>query len=69
MLQGNHCGTSDISGKFFAYDKFYNYASVHTVLERPSSWSTSRIRPSCPRPRVRLSLLLDLFPQVCSCLL
>jgi hypothetical protein len=39
------------------------------VLERQSSWSTSRIRPSWPRSRVRLSLLLVLFPQVYSCLL
>jgi hypothetical protein len=39
------------------------------ILERPSSWSTSRIRPSCPQSRVRLNLLLDLFPQVYSCLL
>ncbi len=39
------------------------------ILEQPSSWSTSRIRPSCPRSRVRLNLLLDLFPEVYSCLL
>jgi hypothetical protein len=39
------------------------------ILERPSSWSTSRIRPSWPRSRVRMCLLLVLFPQVYPCLL
>ncbi len=39
------------------------------ILEQPSSWSTSLIRPSWPRSRVRLCLLLVLFPQVYSCLL
>jgi hypothetical protein len=39
------------------------------ILERPSFWSTSRIRPSWPRSRGRLCLLLVLFPQVYSCLL
>ncbi len=39
------------------------------ILERPSSWSTSRICLSWPWSRGRLSLLLVLFPQVYSCLL
>ncbi len=39
------------------------------ILEQPSSWRNSRIHPSCPWSRVRLNLLLDLFPQVYSCLL
>jgi hypothetical protein len=39
------------------------------ILERPSSWSTSRICTSWPQTRVRLHLLLVLFPQVYSCLL
>jgi hypothetical protein len=39
------------------------------ILVRPSSWSTSRIRPSWPRSRVRLCLLLVLFPQVYCCFL
>jgi hypothetical protein len=39
------------------------------ILERPSSWSNSWIRPSWPRSSVRLCLLLVLFPQVYSCLL
>ncbi len=39
------------------------------ILEQPSSWSTSRIPPSFPQSRDRLNLLLDLFPQVYSCLL
>ncbi len=38
------------------------------ILERPS-WSNSRIRLSWPWSRGGLSLLLDLFPQVYSCLL
>jgi hypothetical protein len=33
------------------------------ILERPSSWSTSRIGPSWPRSRARLSLLLVLLPE------
>jgi hypothetical protein len=33
------------------------------ILEQPSSWSTSRIRPSWPRSRVRLRLLLVGFPK------
>ncbi len=50
------------------------HAGNHTIivlyiLEWLSSWSTSRIRPSWPRSRVRLCLLLVLFPQVYSCLL
>jgi hypothetical protein len=50
------------------------HAGNHTIivlyiLERPSSWSTSQIRPSWPRSRVRLCLLQVLFPQVYSCLL
>jgi hypothetical protein len=39
------------------------------ILERQSSWSTLRICPSWPQSRVRLCLLLVLFPQVYSCLL
>jgi hypothetical protein len=39
------------------------------ILERPSSWSTSRIRLSWHRSRGRLSLLPVLFPQVYSFLL
>jgi hypothetical protein len=39
------------------------------ILERQSSWSTSRIRLSWPRSRGRLSLLLVLFSLVYSCLL
>ncbi len=39
------------------------------VLEWLSSLTTSRICPSWPRSRVRLCLLLVLFPQVYSCLL
>jgi hypothetical protein len=47
-----------------------NYAAMPLyILERPSSWSTSRIRPLCPRSRVWPNLLLDLFPQVYSFLL
>ncbi len=38
--------------------------SVHTVLEQPSSWSTSRIHPSWPRSWLRLSLLLA-FHSTC----
>ncbi len=46
-----------------------NYITMSLyILERPSSRSTSRIRPSCPQSRVRQNLLLDLFPQVYSCL-
>ncbi len=39
---------------------FYgNYAIITLcILERPSSWSTLRIRPSWPQSRVRLRLLL-----------
>jgi hypothetical protein len=39
------------------------------ILEQRSSWSTLRIRPSWPRSRVRLSLLLVLLSRVYSCLL
>jgi hypothetical protein len=39
------------------------------VHQRPSSWCTSRICPSWPQSRVRLSLLLVLFPKYVSCLL
>jgi hypothetical protein len=39
------------------------------ILERPSSWSTSRIHLSWPQSRGRLSLLLVLFPLVYSYLL
>ncbi len=39
------------------------------ILEWPSSWSTLRIRPSWPQSRIRLSLLLVLFPKYISCLL
>ncbi len=39
------------------------------ILEQLSSWSTLRIRPSCPRSRVRLNLLPDLLPQVYFCIL
>jgi hypothetical protein len=47
-----------------------NYIAMSLyILEQLSSWSTSRIRPSCPRSRVRPDLLLDLFLQVYSCLL
>jgi hypothetical protein len=42
---------------------------VLDILEWLSSRSTSRIRPSWNRSRVRLCLLLVLFPQVYSCLL
>ncbi len=38
------------------------------ILERPSTWSTSQIWPSCPWSMVTLNLLLDLFTQVYSCL-
>ncbi len=62
--------TSEIQASSSHMDSYIcSYASVHTVLEWPSSWITSRICPSCPRSRVRLNLLLDLFPQVYSCLL
>jgi hypothetical protein len=47
----------------------YNYAIITSyILERPSSWSTSRICPSWPQSRVRLSLLLALFHKYPSCL-
>ncbi len=47
-----------------------NYAIITLyILEWPSSWSTSRIRPSCPRSRDGLSLLLVLFLKYISCLL
>ncbi len=39
------------------------------ILEQPSSWSTSRIRPSWPRSRLRLSLLLVSLFECISCLL
>jgi hypothetical protein len=39
------------------------------ILERTSSWSTSRICPLWPRSRVRLRLLLVLSPKYISCLL
>jgi hypothetical protein len=39
------------------------------ILERPSSWSTSRIRPSWPRSRLELSLPLVLFLKYIPCLL
>jgi hypothetical protein len=50
------------------------FVGTHTIiilyiLEQSSSWSTSRIRPSLPRSRVRLSLLLVVFPKYVSCLL
>jgi hypothetical protein len=68
MLQDNHgSNTSEIQASSFHTDNFA--AMPPYILERPSSWSISRIRPSCPRSRVRLNLLLDLFPQVYSCLL
>ncbi len=39
------------------------------ILERPSSWSTSRIRPSWPQFRVRLrSLLLSSMSTLLLCL-
>jgi hypothetical protein len=38
------------------------------ILERASSWGTSWICPSWPQSRVRMCLLLVLFPQVYSCL-
>ncbi len=37
------------------------------ILEQPSSWSTSRIRPSWPRSRLRLSLLLAFHSKGISC--
>ncbi len=40
----------------------HNYAIITLYIhERPSSWSTLRIRPSWPQSRVRLNLLLALF--------
>ncbi len=74
LIQGNkiiiaackqHIGK--IHGKFLSYGQSHNMALY--ILERPSSWDTSRIRLSWPRSRGRLSLLLVLFPQVYSCLL
>ncbi len=38
------------------------------ILEQLLSWSTSRIRPSWPCPRVRLSLLPTLFHMYLPCL-
>ncbi len=38
------------------------------ILERLSSWRTSRRHPSWPRPRVRLNLLLALFHKYLTCL-
>ncbi len=38
------------------------------ILEQPSSWSTSRIRPSWPRSRLRLSLLLVYLSKCISCM-
>jgi hypothetical protein len=38
------------------------------IIEQPSSWSTSQIRPSWPRSRLRLSLLLALLPKCIRCL-
>jgi hypothetical protein len=38
------------------------------IFERPSSWSTSQIRLSWPRSRLRLSLLLVFLPKCISCL-
>ncbi len=37
------------------------------ILEQPSSWSTSRIRPSWPRSRLRLILLLASLSEHASC--
>ncbi len=37
------------------------------ILEQPSSWSTSRIRPSWPRSRLRLSLLLAYLSTCVPC--
>jgi hypothetical protein len=37
------------------------------ILEQPSSWSTSRIRPSWPPSRLRLSLLLVSLSECISC--
>jgi hypothetical protein len=39
-------------------------AKVLYILERPSSWSTSRICPSWPQPRVELSLLLPCLMSI-----
>jgi hypothetical protein len=52
----------------------FSHMGNHTImalyiLERRSSWSTSRICLSWPRSRGRLSFLLALFPLVYSCLL
>ncbi len=49
-----------------------NYRQEHmimtcNILEQPSSWSTSRLRPSWPRSRLRLSLLLVSLSECIFC--
>jgi hypothetical protein len=74
LIQGNkiiiaackqHIGK--IYGKFLSYGQSHNLALY--IIERPSTWDTSRICLSWPRSRGRLSLLLVPFPEVYSCLL
>ncbi len=55
-------------GKFFFHTGSHTIMALY-ILERPSSWSTSRIHLSRPLSRGRLSLSLVPFPQVHSCLL
>jgi hypothetical protein len=69
-LRNNHCS---MQATYYKTHSNLLHVGIHTViilyiLERPSSWSTSRIRPSWPRSRVRLRLLLLLFPKYISCL-
>jgi hypothetical protein len=50
------------------YDNFFlrhTYVTkVLYILEQPSSWSTSRIRPSWPQSRVELRLLLPCLMSI-----
>jgi hypothetical protein len=69
-LQNNH-GSTQITHKVQASSSHTDnfIATSLYILEQLSSWSTSQVRPSCPRSRARLNLSLDLFPQVYFCVL
>jgi hypothetical protein len=59
----NHGQPATIIHDNFSLEQSYIIISLY-ILEQPTSWSTSQIRPSWPQSRVELRLLLLCFVSI-----